>query len=339
MQPVERYLNNLAKLLPADQREDILRELTEDIHSEIEEKESKLGRPLGEAEQIEILKRRGNPLQVAAGYIENRGVLAFGPQLIGPVLFPFYVRVLAFNLGLTFLILGSIFAALSLSGQPISFASLFSNVLLQLILQLTAVTVIFALVEKHFAHQPYTWDQKDFEQKVHAAVEKRIQENVQRKSREVSRFDSIAALIASSVVLLWLQSLWTKPFLIFGPAAAFIAFAPVWQSVYPLTVFLILVGIVRACVNIAQPNWVRFRDFVAVLLDLGSLFVIRILLLAHEWIVPAATVAASPSAQHLSLVINRWVPYALWASAAIAIIQTVHDLIRLYKNWRWSSQQ
>src|SRR5579871_5766775 len=315
MQPVERYLNNLAKLLPADQREDILRELTEDIHSEIEEMESKLGRPLGEAEQIEILKRRGNPLQVAAGYIENRGVLAFGPQLIGPVLFPFYVRVLAFNLGLTFLILGSIFAALSLSGQPISFASLFSNVLLQLILQLTAVTVIFALVEK------------------------RIQENVQRKSREVSRFDSIAALIASSVALLWLQSLWTKPFLIFGPAAAFIAFAPVWQSVYPPTVFLMLVGIVRACVNIAQPNWVRFRDFVAVFLDLGSLFVIRILLLAHEWIVPAATVAASPSAQHLSLVINRWVPYALWASAAIAIIQTVHDLIRLYKNWRWSSQQ
>ena len=160
MQPLDRYLSNLAKLLPADQREDILRELSEDIHSEYEDKESELGRPLIESEQLEILKRRGNPLQVAAGYAENKGTLAFGPQLIGPVLFPFYVRVLTFNLGLTFLIVGAIFAAISLAGQPIHFADLFSSVILQLFIQLAAVTLIFALVEKHFevvglAVEPY----------------------------------------------------------------------------------------------------------------------------------------------------------------------------------------
>src|SRR5882757_8007204 len=113
MQPLDRYLSNLAKLLPADQREDILRELSEDIRSEFEDKESELGRPLTEPEQLEILKRRGNPLQVAAGYTPNQGTLSFGPQLIGPVLFPFYVRVLTFNLGLTFLIVGAIFGHLS----------------------------------------------------------------------------------------------------------------------------------------------------------------------------------------------------------------------------------
>src|SRR5260221_454491 len=127
MQPLDRYLSNLAKLLPADQREDILRELSEDIRSEMEDKESELGRPLTEAEQLEILRRRGNPLQVAAGFAENKGTLAFGPQLIGPVLFPFYVRALTFNLRLTFLIVGAIFAPFSLAWHPFHFADLFSR--------------------------------------------------------------------------------------------------------------------------------------------------------------------------------------------------------------------
>src|SRR5947207_7181489 len=116
-----------------------------------------LGRPLTESEQQALLKRRGNPLVLAGRYRQDYRTLAFGPQLIGPVLFPFYVRVLTFNLGLTFLIVGAIFAAISLAGQPIHFADLFSSVILQLFIQLAAVTLIFALVEKHLSRQPHDW--------------------------------------------------------------------------------------------------------------------------------------------------------------------------------------
>src|SRR5215467_13338695 len=168
MPPLDRYLSNLAKLLPADQREDILRELSEDIRSEMDEKESELGRSLNDTEQLELLKRRGNPMQVAAGYTQNKGTLAFGPQIIGPVLFPFYVRVLTFNLGLTFLIVGAIFSALSLSGQPFRLADLFSSVMLQILIQLTAVTAIFAFVERRFAAYPHAWNQQDFEKSLQA---------------------------------------------------------------------------------------------------------------------------------------------------------------------------
>src|SRR5882762_6319043 len=270
MQPLDRYLSNLAKLLPADQREDILRELSEDIHSEYEDKESELGRPLTESEQLEILERRGNPLQVAAGFTENKGTLAFGPQLIGPVLFPFYFRVLTFNLGLTFLIVGAIFAAISLSGQPIHFGDLFSSVILQLFIQLAAVTLIFALVEKHLARQPHDWSKEDFEKTLKTAISSRIERKIQSGAKEVSRFDSIAVLVASAVALLWMQSIWAKPFLIFGPAASLISLAPIWHSVYVPTIFIMLVTIFRAGLNIARPDWVRFRDVVAVLLDAAS---------------------------------------------------------------------
>src|SRR5882762_3400155 len=220
MQPLDRYLSNLAKLLPADQREDILRELSEDIHSEYEDKESELGRPLTESEQLEILERRGNPLQVAAGFTENKGTLAFGRQWIGPVLFPFYVRVLTFNLGLTFLIVGAIFAALSLSGQQVHFADIFANVVLQLFIQLSAVTLIFALVERYLGRHPHHWSPDAFKVELQVRINKGIHKKIHKKIREVSRFESFSILVASTVALLWMQALWSHPFFIFGPAAS-----------------------------------------------------------------------------------------------------------------------
>src|SRR5215813_1919351 len=334
MTPLERYLSFLSKLLPAGQREDILRELSEDIQSEMDDKESELGRPLTEPEQLQILKRRGNPLQVAAGYTNNKGTLSFGPQLIGPVLFPFYARVLAFNLGLTFVIIGTVFAALSLSGQPIHVGSLFSNVLLQLFVQLVAVTIIFVLVEKHLSRQPQEWDAKEFEKTLETSIRDRIDKKIQLQMREVSRFDSISVLIASGVALLWIQSLWAKPFLIFGPAASLITLAPVWHRIYLPTVFIMLAAIVRACINLARPNWVRFRDVAAAVLDAAALAIIYILMSAYTWVVP---LDATSGAQHIATVVNQWTNIGLWASAVIALFQAIKSIIRLCKNWRWSS--
>jgi len=335
MPPLGRYLSNLAKLLAADQREDILRELSEDIRSEIDDRESELGRPLSEAEQLELLKRRGNPLQVAAGYTDNKGTLAFGPQIIGPVLFPFYVRVLTFNLGLTFLIVGAIFAAISLAGQPVHFADLFSSVLLQLFIQLTAVTVIFALVEKHLSRQPHDWSKEDFEKNIKAAVQSRIEKEIRSGPKEISRFDSMAVLVAGSVAILWIQSIWANPYLIFGPAASLIALAPIWRVIYLPTMFIMLITIFRAGINIARPDWIRFRDVVSVIIDAASLAIVYTLMFAHTWIVPADTAASS--SQHIVNVVNQWAPVGIFASAVIALAQTIHDLIRLYKNWRWRS--
>ncbi|HZE18766.1 MAG TPA: hypothetical protein VE402_01480, partial [Candidatus Angelobacter sp.] len=87
MDLVERYLQAVKVWLPAKQRADIIAELAEDIRSEIEEKESGLGRKLDQAEVEALLQRRGRPI-VAAG--------RFRPQrsLIGPALFPIYATVL-----------------------------------------------------------------------------------------------------------------------------------------------------------------------------------------------------------------------------------------------------
>src|ERR1700719_1105167 len=87
MQLLERYLQAVKFWLPKEQKEDIIAELSEDIRSQIDEKEAELGRKLNEVELEAILKQRGRPILVANRYLPQE-------QLIGPVLFPIYRLVL-----------------------------------------------------------------------------------------------------------------------------------------------------------------------------------------------------------------------------------------------------
>src|ERR1700757_430676 len=156
MQIIDGYLHSVRKCLPSAQADDIIEELSENIHAHIEDKESELQRSLSDSEIEAILKQHGHPLLVASRYRQEHRNVSFGRQIIGPALFPFYIRVLKFNLGLTSVVLIVIFAALFASGQPIgTFPEVF---LYQLLIQLAIVTLIFWLMDKHFAKFPDQWD-------------------------------------------------------------------------------------------------------------------------------------------------------------------------------------
>jgi hypothetical protein len=81
---VDRYLDAVRFWLPKTRRqEEMLAELADDLRSQIEERESELGRRLDNPEVSEILKRCGAPMVVAA---------RLGPKkyVIGPTLYPIY---------------------------------------------------------------------------------------------------------------------------------------------------------------------------------------------------------------------------------------------------------
>ncbi len=88
MELLDRYLHAIEFWLPKKQRQDIIAELSEDLRSQIEEKEAELGRKLNDTEVEAILKRCGSPLEVASRYLPKK-------YLIGPTLFPVYRFVLA----------------------------------------------------------------------------------------------------------------------------------------------------------------------------------------------------------------------------------------------------
>src|SRR5262245_21065270 len=101
MTKLDRYFQTMQALLPRADRDDIVKELSANIRAEFEDKEAELGRPLSDGEQDAILKQYGPPLALAGRFQNQERRLAFGRELIGPALFPLYLRVLKIVLGLT----------------------------------------------------------------------------------------------------------------------------------------------------------------------------------------------------------------------------------------------
>jgi hypothetical protein len=331
MEQLNRYLKTVAKGLPEAQREDIIRELSEDIQSEIDEKESELGRPLIEAEQLALLKLRGNPLLLAARYRQDHRALAFGKQLIGPVLFPFYVKVLSFNLGLTFTVIATIFIALGLSGQRASFNDILSTCLLQLFIQLSVVTLIFTMIERNLTKNPDRWDLNRMGGglRFDLKMETKVSLEIEPKPR-ISRLESVSIIIASTVALVWLTGLRSYPFLILGPAALFLKLAPIWYHVYFPIIALIAAEIVRAVINLVRPDWVLFRQIYGLFVHAGGLLVVYYLIRGGTWVMAEQAGEYTRAVE----VINQVIYYVLMVTAAWSAVMLVTRIVRMLRGPR-----
>jgi len=331
MELLDRYLKAVAKGLPEAQREDILRELSEDIRSEMEDKQTELGRSLTSAEQEAILRQHGNPLLLAARFRQDHRSVSFGRQLIGPVLYPFYIKVLSFNLGLTSAVIAIIFAALVVSGQKLSFSSLVSTVLLQLFIQLAIVTFIFSMVQGNLTRFPDRWNLGGLP--LDLKIEENIHMKLAKEDRDVPRFESISMVVALAVSLIWLREVQHHPFLIFGPAAMFLKLAPIWAQVYRLIVLLASLGIVQAIINLVRPSWTRFRSVAQVALQVGSLVLMYLLLRAGAWVALSDNISASDAGGFNRAVeyVNRGIFYGLLIAALITIVQIVLKIAHLLR--------
>lgn len=282
MELIDRYLKTVGSYLPVAQRDDITKELSENIRSEIEDQEAELGRPLTELEQEAILKKQGHPLLVAGRYRQDQGSLAFGRQWIGPVIFPFYIKVLSFNLGISFTVVSVVFIALFVAGQSITFSDLEFAFSMQLIFQFGIVTGIFALLEKHLTKHPDRWDaRKPNQLKYPEFFEAAAAKNGQR----VPKLESISQFIATGVFLVLLRAAQKSPFLLFGPVAAIFQLAPVWHQVYVPSMLIMVLGMAQAGINLFRPDWVRFRSAARVGIGAITLMVVYFLLKAREWVV------------------------------------------------------
>ena len=83
MELLDRYLQAVKKHLPLRRQDDIIAELRANMESQLEDKESALGRPLTTGELEDWLKKMGSPIMVAARYQPQQ-------YLIGPAIFPVY---------------------------------------------------------------------------------------------------------------------------------------------------------------------------------------------------------------------------------------------------------
>jgi len=242
-----------------------------------------------------------------------------------------------FNLGLTFLVVAIIFTALAVSGQKVGFNDIVSTCLLQLFIQLSVVTLIFALVERNLTKHPDRWHVKGMGGKfrLDLNIERDIQLCFGRNILEVSRFESVSIIVACAVAIGWMTGVQNFPFLILGPAAAFLKLAPIWYQIYFPIAALTAAEIVRASINLVRPDWVRFRAYYGVFVQAAGLVLVYFLIKAGSWVEAANSGAAGAvnSARTVEI-INRYFLYALVSTAIFSGVMLLIRVMRLVRQPR-----
>jgi hypothetical protein len=309
---IERYLHNVRLSLPAARRDDIVRELAEDIRTQVADREEELGRPLTDAEQEAVLKHFGHPLALATRY---------GPQrhVIGPALFPVYWMVLKVALGGALAVNVALAIAFLVNGQPAGRAlgHLGSFPFTTAVMVFGWVTLVFALLDLNLPRlMEHAWaDMKGF-----------VLPAAEGKGR---RWTLIAEIVGGTVFLLWWLAIPQSPFLVFGPAASFLALAPIWQKLYAPIAVMWLVSLAVLWAVLLRPDWSRVRTIGRFVSDGLSLVLAAILLRADAVVQLAPGVEATDKLVAVVRFINAQARIVVLIWLLASLWQIVYSMYRI----------
>ena len=265
---IDRYLQAVRFWLPKAQQEDLLAELGEDLRSQIEDKETELGRPLDKGEIAAILKRCGSPMMVAG---------RLGPQrhLIGPALFPIYEFVLKMVLlwilvPVFIFIVGPVNVANSNGNWGLAVAETFGNLWSGLFIAAGTVTLVFAILERTSAHlgAECRWDPLKL-----PPVRK-------KEERKPSLMNAVCEFGFGFFGLAWLLLVPYYPVLILGPAAAFLKASPIVHTFYLPILLLSAAGLLRSGITLARPQWTWFPILTQIAQSVLTLIVLNYMIQA-----------------------------------------------------------
>ena len=322
MELINRYSKAVGFWLPKKLRDDIIAELSEEIRSQVEDKEAEFGRKLSEAEIAAVLKRLGSPLVAANRYLPQR-------HLIGPVLFPIYQRVL-----MPVIVCCLVLPLLAWIGlMPFgpgrhawqsggSFLSALGSCCgfswLSAFLSVGVVTVAFALIERTKAMTKVTgdWDPLKL-----PAV---------RDPHLIRLSSSIFDLIFSAVFLVgWVGCLGLQ--VVFYVAGAKVTLAPSWPYLVSGFVLVLLASIALSGVNLFRPRWTRVRAAVRLAIDCAGSALFCWFLKAG--ILLEIAVANVPQARESAIKdsLNSWASRAFPLAVIISAVIALLDVRRLYR--------
>ncbi len=309
MDLIERYLQALKFALPPKQRDDIIKELRDSILSQIEEKEAEIGHPLTEDEQVALLKKLGSPIHLASRYRKQQ-------QLIGATMFPIYWKVLKASLGLAFLVLAGASIATAAAGRTLmeSLGVLFRYPSVAL-MTFAWITLTFSALEffgARFQLQD-NWDPRKLPPLVKDTPCK-------------SQFELITQLFVQTIFSVWWLVGLHYQYLILGPGVAFLRFGPVWQTLYPLFVVMVVADLSLTGSMLVWPPWTKGRALSRLVLRALRLVAIYFLINAPDSFVAAQS--GLPQLQGLTKIVNYWAHIGLLITAFVIAIQIVIEIFK-----------
>ena len=233
MEILESYLKAVRRYLPRRQRDDIIAELSEELRSQMDARQSELRRPLRDEEKMAVLKQYGDPMTVARRYRQDRRSLTIGWELIGPELFPMYLIILGLN---TACALGCAVAILLYLHQPIELGTLVRIGLIQVGIVTLTFTILNLVRRK--CPQPWYYPPAELAPMI-----------------PVAPLYSISGLCVWAIFTLWWTLVPFVPSLLLGKAASSLELAPAWHRFYLPILALLALGIAQRAVNLVRPRW------------------------------------------------------------------------------------
>ena len=327
---LDRYLQAIRFWMPKTKRqEELVAELGEDLRSQIEDKETELGRRLDEGEVAAILKRCGSPMVVAGSLGPTR-------QLIGPALYPIYIFVLKMVLlwilvPVFLFIIGPVNVASGDWGPAI--AATIGQMWSGMFIAAGIITLVFAFVERTArsisacAGVDAKWDPLKLPP-------------VRKEEQKFSPFKLFCETMFASIGLCWVLLVPHYPALILGPAAGALKAGPIWQVFYLPLVFLSVLAVLRPAITMSKPAWRAFPLWFQLLQTVLTLVFVHALVNAAHlqnggW-APFVVPANGASANYV--VAAAWVNLSIlvcaacaWLGLCIAGIVQVWQLVRFYR--------
>lgn len=319
MDLLNRYLQAVRFWLPKKQKHDIIAELSEDIRSQIEERQAEVGRKPNESEVAAILKQCGRPVLVANRFLPQE-------HLIGPVLFPIYLVVLkivaVFYMVPWILVwLGITISRASHSGLTVIVAvgSFWTSFWPMAFFLIGGVTTVFAILERVQAKSRFmeNWDP--------------LKLPPVRHPNRIPFSASLIEVVANLVFCIWwVGGMWYQPFLHFSGVS--IRLAPVWRHFYWGFLILAVANAVVSAVNLFRPYWTWLRASIRLATNcIGSaLFCWS---LQADLLVAISVPNVSPTkAAEITNAINWWMSKAFPAAiAACVVIIALPDVYRIIR--------
>jgi hypothetical protein len=247
MELLDRYLHAIDFWLPKRQKQDIIAELSEDLHSQTEEKEAELGRKLNDAEVEAILKRCGSPVEVASRYLPQN-------YLIGPTLFPVYRFVLAVAVVGCVIPRVLIWLAFLIAAPAHRGYLHMENLWMTVFYCVFFTTLAFVIVEKSGAKVEglNTWNPRKL--------------RPVRDPNRIPRSGPLGEIAVAVIFNAWfVGAFWPHPtFDLFG---AQITPAPVWRTIFWSFLALAVANVALAGVNLFRPYWTQLRASLRLMFD------------------------------------------------------------------------
>lgn len=318
MELLDRYLQAVRFWLPKNQKHDIIAELSEDLHSQIDEKVAALGRPLNDDEQVELLKRFGPPMTVAGRYLPQQ-------QPMQPAMFMIYRFVLKLVVLWVLLPLFVIVSAAPFIATRNHAAALVSTLLLYFQASVFAVgiiTIVFGALAKY---QPTVGREKWDPRKLPRV-------RTPRDPLLIPRFGSAIEVVWNLLFALWWIDFFRLP-VGYGQEgdAVRVTMVPVWHNYFWPILLISLASIALAGVNLARPWWTRTRAAIRLAIDATAMAVILLLLRTGSYAEaagPGLSAAKAAEATHWMNVTLQITFACLAVAFAIAVVVDLRRLLR-----------